>query len=67
ADAFRIRSEAGIESAVVRTMDGRWVGRWVSNGLQTMEVRCHAWPTGAYVLEVRTAEGVMRSRVLVQH
>ena len=67
ADAFRIRAEAGIESAVVRTMDGRWVGRWVSNGLQTMEVPCHAWPTGAYVLEVRTAEGVMRSRVLVRH
>jgi len=43
------------------------VGRWVSNGLQTMEVPCKAWPTGAYVLEVRTSEGVMRSRVLVQH
>ena len=67
ADAFRIRAEAGIESAVVRTMDGRWVGRWVSNGLQTIEVPCHAWSTGAYVLEVRTAEGVMRSRVLVRH
>ena len=66
ADVFRIRLEEGIESAVVRTLDGRWVGRWVANGLQTMEVPCSAWPTGAYVLEVRTAEGVMRSRVLVQ-
>ena len=67
ADIFRIHAEAGIESAVVRAMDGRWVGRWVSNGLQTMEVPCNAWPTGVYVLEVRTYEGVMRSRVLVQH
>ena len=66
-DVFRIRSEAGIESAVVRTMDGRWVGRWVSNGQQTMALPCEGWPTGAYLLEVRTAEGVMRSRVLVQH
>ena len=66
-DAFRIRAEAGIESAVVRTMDGRWVGRWVSNGQQTMALSCEGWPTGAYLLEVRTAEGVMRSRVLVQH
>ena len=64
---FRVLSEAGIESVVARTMDGRWVGRWVSNGRQTMEVPCNAWPTGAYVLEVRTSEGVMRSRVLVQH
>ena len=45
---FRIHAEAGIESAVVRAMDGRWVGRWVSNGLQTMEVPCNAWPTGAF-------------------
>ena len=67
ADAFRIRAEAGIESAVVRTMEGRWVGRWVANGQQTMALPCEGWPTGAYVLEVRTAEGVMRSRVLVQH
>ena len=67
ADFFRIRAEVGIESAVVRTMDGRWVGRWVSNGFETMEVPCNAWPTGVYVLEVRTYEGVMRSRVLVQH
>ena len=66
-DVFRIRAEAGIESAVVRTMDGRWVGRWVSNGQQTMALPCEGWPTGAYLLEVRTAEGVMRSRVLVQH
>ena len=67
ADNFRVLSEAGIESVVARTMDGRWVGRWLSNGRQTMEVPCNAWPTGAYVLEVRTSEGVMRSRVLVQH
>ena len=66
-DVFRIRSEAGIESAVVRTMDGHWVGHWVSNGQQTMALSCEGWPTGAYLLEVRTAEGVMRSRVLVQH
>jgi len=65
-DAFRILAQTGIESVVVRTMDGRWVGRWVSNGLQTMEVPCNAWPTGAYVIEVRTDEGVKRSRVLVQ-
>jgi len=65
-DVFRILAETGIESVVVRTMDGRWVGRWVSNGLQTMEVPCNAWPTGAYVIEVRTDEGVQRSRVLVQ-
>ena len=67
ADAFRIQASAGIESAVVRTLDGRWVGRWVANGQQAMALSCEGWPTGAYVLEVRTAEGVMRSRVLVQH
>ena len=65
-DHFRIQAE-GIESAVVRTMDGRWVGRWVAGGPDTMEISSSGWPTGAYVIEARTASGVLRSRVLVQH
>ena len=63
---FRIQAE-GIESAVVRTMDGRWVGRWAAGGLDTMEISSSGWPNGAYVIEVRTANGIVRSRVLVQH
>ncbi|MCH1575371.1 MAG: T9SS type A sorting domain-containing protein, partial [Flavobacteriales bacterium] len=65
-DHFRIQAE-GIESAVVRTMDGRWVGLWAAGGLDTMEISSSGWPNGAYVIEVRTASGVLRSRVLVQH
>ena len=67
ADAFRIQASAGIESAVVRTMDGRWVGRWVAGGIQSMEISSAGWPTGAYVIEAHTAGGVVRSRLLVQH
>ena len=66
ADAFRIQASAGIESAVVRTMDGRWVGCWVAGGIQSMEISSAGWPTGAYVIEARTARGVVRSRLLVQ-
>ena len=65
-DHFRIQAE-GIESAVVRTMDGRWVGRWAAGGLDTMEISSSGWPSGAYVIEARTANGILRSRVLVQH
>ena len=67
ADAFRIQASAGIESAVVRTMDGRWVGRWVAGGIQSMDISSAGWPTGAYIIEARTARGVVRSRLLVQH
>ena len=67
ADAFRIQASAGIESAVVRTMDGRWVDRWIAGGIQSMEISSAGWPTGAYVIETRTARGVVRSRLFVQH
>ena len=67
ADAFRIQASAGIESAVVRTMDGRWVGRWVAKESRPWRCLARDGRPGAYVSEVRTAEGVMRSRLLVQH
>ena len=67
ADAFRIHASAGIESAVVRTMDGRWVDRWIAGGIRSMEISSAGWPTGAYVIEARTVRGVVRSRLLVQH
>ena len=66
ADVVRIHAEAGIQSAIVRTMDGRWVGRWQANGTPRMVLSCATWPVGIYVLEVRTAAGVQRSTVLVQ-
>ena len=67
ADVVRIRVEGGIESAVVRTMDGRLVGRWASHGSQVLELSSAAWPTGSYMVVVKTATGVQRSRLLVQH
>ena len=66
-DVFRIQSGAGVESAVVRTMDGRWVGRWVAGGLQSLEISSAGWPSGLYVIESQTGNGIVRSRVLVQH
>jgi len=67
ADVVRIRVEGGIESAVVQTMDGRLVGRWASHGSQVLELSSAAWPTGSYMVVVKTATGVQRSRLLVQH
>ena len=67
ADVVRIRVEDGIESAVVQTMDGRLVGRWASHGSQVLELSSAAWPTGSYMVVVKTATGVQRSRLLVQH
>ena len=66
-EVLSVRVAAGIELVEVRTTDGRLVGQWAGQNLKTIEVPCAAWPSGAYVMHVRTSEGEVRSRVLIQH
>lgn len=66
-EVLSVRVAAGIELVEVRTTDGRLLGQWAGQNLKTIEVPCAAWPSGAYVMHVRTSEGEVRSRVLIQH
>ena len=66
-EVLSVRVAAGIEAVEVRTTDGRLVGQWAGQNMQAFEVPCGAWPSGAYVMHVRTSEGEVRSRVLIQH
>jgi len=66
-EVLSVRVAAGIEAVEVRTTDGRLVGQWAGQNMQAFEVPCAAWPSGAYVMQVRTSEGEVRSRVLIQH
>ena len=66
-EVLSVRVAAGIEAVEVRTTDGRLVGQWAGQNMQAFEVPCAAWPSGAYVMHVRTSEGEVRSRVLIQH
>ncbi len=66
-EVLSVRVAAGIEAVEVRTTDGRLVGQWAGQNMQAFEVPCAAWPSGTYVMYVRTSEGEVRSRVLIQH